>query len=244
MGHGDYGSKKLVKKASEEILEIIKPGDIVNQDLKTKWYEFWLKIGFWGIKTYQKDLFGKKSNWQDSHTMMFFNERNTFSVELPKAKFKPIQEYCLSDMSIYRCKLMEMTPEYIDSMMDTAKRMLGSDYDIGQLLDIALRQILGYSQHRKVRFFDFGKKKKVCSVGARVCYEHLYMKKIKPSLDNPPRGKWLFHSVYADKWSEKFANNYKGTDVEATAPAHFANTDYFQNEFELIAKFDNGHRTA
>jgi len=242
MGHGNYSDKKLVKKASEEILEIIKPGDVVNQDLKAKWYEFWLKIGFWGIKTYQKNMFGKSSNWHDSHTMLFFNEKNTFSVELPKATFKPIQEYCLSNMSIYRCKMVEMTTENVDSMMDAAKIMQGSDYDIGQLLDIALREILGYTQDRPLRFFDFGKKKKVCSVGARVCYEHLYIKKIKPSLDNPPPGKWLFHSVDPEKWSKDFAGSYKGTDVEATAPAHFANTDYFQNEFELIARFDNGHR--
>jgi hypothetical protein len=242
MGHGNYDDKKLVKKASEEILAVIKPGDVINQILTAKWYEFWLKIGFWAIQTYQKNLFGSNSNWYDNHTILFFDEENTFSVELPKATFIPLREYCLSNMSIYRCKLTEITSEYVDSMMVAAKKMEGTSYDLGQLLDIALRLILGYSQHRKVSVFDFGKKRKVCSVGARACYEHLYIDKIKPTLENPPRGKWLFHSANPDKWPKKFIDSYKGTDVEATAPAHFANTDYFQNEFELIARFNNGHR--
>jgi len=240
MSHGKYNDKKLVREACEAILKVVKPGDVINQVGKYYWYELFLRAGYWGIQTYQKELFGKISNWYDTHTMLFFDQWDTFSVEIPKATVKPLQNYCLSNMSIYRCKLVEMKPEYVETMMDAADKMISTDYDIGQLLDIALREILDYPQDRPLKFFDFGKKKKVCSVGIRACYEYLYMQKIKPSLNNPPQGKWLFHSANTSKWPAKFIEKYKGTDVEATAPAHFANTDYFQNEFELIARFDNG----
>lgn len=243
-----YKDKKLVKQACHDILEVIRPGDVVNQINQAKWYEFWFNVGFWGIQAYQKSLFGKKSNWYDTHTMLYFDEWATFSVEPPKALVKPLQDYCLSYMSIYRLNI-DVLPEvsafpdeYIKIMMDAADEMIGKQYDIGQLLDIAIREILGYDQSRPLKFFDFGKKLKVCSVGARVCYEYLYQKAIKPNLAEPLQGKWLFRALKEGKWSESRYKNYNGTDVEATAPGHFANSDYFRDEFKLVARFNNGKR--
>lgn len=240
----DYKDTKKVRHACEEILKVIKPGDVVNQSGHARWYEFWLHLTYWGIRRYQKSLFGKNANWRDTHTMLFFDDWDTFSVEMPKARVKPLHEYCLSDMSIYRLRLMEPAPEHIDCMMDSADKMIGTQYDIGQLLDIAIREILGYGQDRPLSIFDFGRKKKVCSVGVRVCFEYLYQNMIKPSIPDAPEGKWLFRSLNPDKWPPSEVEKYKGTDVEATSPAHYANTDYFQNEFLLIARFKNGERIS
>ena len=141
-------------------------------------------------------------------------------------------------------QLIELAPEHIDCMMDSADQMIGIRYDIGQLLDIAIRGILEYDQDRPLSIFDFGRKRKVCSVGVRVCFEYLYQKMIKPSIPDAPKGKWLFRSLNPDKWPPSEIEKYKGTNVEATAPAHFANTDYFKNEFELVAKFKDGERIS
>lgn len=240
----DYSNTAKVRHAYEEILKVIKPGDVVNQTGHARWYEIWLHFTYWAIRRYQKGLLGKNANWHDTHTMLFFDEWDTFSVELPRAKVKPLHEYCLSDMAIYRLKLIELSSENIDCMMDAADRMIGTEYDIGQLFDIALRGILGYDQDRPLSVFDFGRKRKVCSVGVRVCFEHVYQKMIKASIPDAPAGKWLFRSLNPDKWPPSEIDKYKGTDVEATAPAHFANTDYFQNEFEFVARFIDGKRIS
>lgn len=223
----------------KEILKVIKPGDVINQRGRPKFYEIHLWIAYFGIWWHQRRLFGRKSNWKDTHSMLFFNDQNTFSVELPEATMKPLKKYYKSEMSIYRFKKFELTPVDISLMKKTADEMVGENYDIGQLLDIAINSILGYAQIRKLKIFDFGRKKKVCSVGVRVLLEKL--NKIK----NPDsKIKLLFAILNGKKWNKKYIKKFKGTDVEMTSPAHFANSDFFQDEFELIAKFKNGKRIS
>lgn len=238
----NYDDPKVVKAACEEILKVIKPGDVINQVGERKWWEFWLAVTYVAIRSHQKKLFGKDSNWKDTHTMLYFDEKNTFSVELPKAILKPLHTYCLSQLSIYRLRLAELTPDFIKTLKAAAKEMEGEDYDIGQLLDIAIYGLLGYDNQRPLPIFDFGKKKKVCSVGVRTAFEYLYKKRIKKPDSRP--GKWLFYELNPDKWPSEAIQKYKGTDVEATSPAHFANSDYFCFEFELIATFENGKQVS
>lgn len=230
--------RQLADSAYESILELIKPGDVVNQVGSHKWWEIWYAIAHWGIKTYQRILFGKKSNWHDTHTMLYLDKDNTFSVELPRATMKPLREYCLSNMSIYRLRLTDLNKELTDAMKAHAEPMVGEGYDIGQLVDIAIHELLEYEDERYLRFFDFGRKKKVCSVGVRAVFEKLYQSHIKTK--ETTHEKWLFYELNPEKWSQKEIEKYRGTHVERTSPAHFANSDYFCNEFELIARFEGG----
>jgi len=225
--------------ACREILKYIKPGDVVNQTNKAKWWEIFLAIGIWGIVRYQRHLFGKKSRYHDDHNMLFLSKDQTLSVEPPKAVLKPLKKYCLTDISIYRLTKHTIDDEDIKIMQEAAKPLLGTQYDIGQLVDILINGLLGFEHQVKFRFFDFGKKKKVCSVGIRAVFEYLYQKRIKSTADNRI---WLFKKINPDYWSEHIVNNFKGVDVEATTPAHFANSEYFDNEFTLIAKFNKGKR--
>ncbi len=234
----NYTDQNLVESACREIGAVIKPGDVVNQVGHSKWWQIWYVAANKAIQWHQKRLFGKSSNWHDTHTMLYFDEDNTFSVELPKATLKPLREYCLSDLSIYRITLTKISEDHLRVMRDAANEMVGENYDIGQLLDIAINRILGFNHQRRLSIFDFGENKKVCSVGVRTVFENLYTEKIKSAQDPP--GKWLFHDLNPGKWSEKEIAKYKGTDVEATTPAHFANSEYFNSEFTLIARFRNG----
>jgi len=223
----------------EEIKSILRPGDIINQVGHPKWYEFWLSITYGFIKWHQRRLFGKHSNYRDTHTMIYFDPIQTFSVEMPKAILKPLSDYYKSDFTIYRIKNPAITSEMTWYMKEHAKKMVDRDYDVGQLLDIAVNGILGYANRRKAKIFDMGDKNKVCSVGVRVLLERLNQKhKFQTN------GKWLFHSLNPNRWSTKKIANYRGVDVEMTTPAHFANTDQFENELKLVARFNNGVRVC
>lgn len=235
-----YKNRKQVDSACEALLKVTEPGDVINQVGDHKWWQFWLAFTHGGIQRHQRKLFGRESNWKDTHTMLYFDEDNTFSVELPRATMKPLREYCLSNLIIYRLRLSQLTPEFVGCLRESATKMVGEGYDIGQLLDIAINDILGYEHQRRLRIFDFGRKKKVCSVGVRVAFESLYQKKIKTENSRP--GKWLFYELNPEKWRPKEVQEYKGTDVEATSPAHFANSDYFSGEFELIGRFEDGQQ--
>jgi hypothetical protein len=235
-----YRRHDVVNSACAAILEVIKPGDVVNQISYHKWWQLWSAIPHCAIRLHHKRLFGGDSMWRHTHTMLYLDEDNTFSVELPRATTKPLVQYCLTDLWIYRLRLAQLTPEDIETLKAAAMGLVGPDYDIGQLLDIGVSHILGYEHQRPVTFFDFGRKKKVCSVGVRIAFEQLYMRRLKTR--ESKRGKWLFHDMNPEKWPEEKVLAYKGTDVEATSPGHFANSDYFCHDFELIARFKDGKR--
>lgn len=227
-----------IRKACEAILRVIRPGDVINQYGDFQWWQVWLVIGSRAIQWYQRWLFGRHSEWRDDHTMLYFDDKNILSVELPVSSMKPLSACCLTNISIYRLSGITLAPSHIETMREASEKLLYRKYDIGQLLDIAVNGLLGYVHERRLKFFDLGKKRKVCSVGVRVVFEYLHNRKLKSAQSRP--GKWLFYSLNPDKWPPAFVKHYRGTDVEATSPAHFANSDYFRREFRLIARFEKG----
>jgi len=230
--------KNKKEKACKRILKLIKPGDVVNQKTPYKPYQILLATGIHAIRKYQRRLFGKEATWIHDHCMMFFDRAFTLSLEPPKTIKKPLEKYCLNDISIYRLTKKTLNKQDIDVLREGAEELVGTVYDVGQLLDIAINGLLGYEHTFKIKIFDFGKKKKVCSVGVRSVFEYLYQKKIKKT-DNEEET-WLFNTINPRKWPEDLVKKYQGTDVDATTPAHFANSDYFDNEFKLIARFHKG----
>ncbi|MBN2417049.1 hypothetical protein JXO52_14510 [bacterium] len=235
-----WKNKDKKEKACADILRVIRPGDVVNQANTVQWWEIFISFGIWGIRKYQRHLFGRDAETGDDHTMLFFDRDKTLSVEPPRAIFKPLEKYCLTDISIYRLQEHHVTPGDIALMNEASADLIGTDYDIGQLVDILINGLLGFEHTLKIKLFDFGNRKKVCSVGVRAVYEYLYQKRIKSGED--VRDTWLFNEINPAKWPEHVVRHYKGTDVEATTPAHFANSDYFGNEFRLVARFRNGKR--
>ncbi len=226
-----------IKKATRRILKVIRPGDVVNQKNTFPRWQIWMILPVRAIRRYQKKLFGKCSRYQDDHTMLFFDHHKTLSVEPPRALFKPLESYCRTEISIYRLRHHVFTKTDIEIMLEAARQLEGTEYDVGQLVDIALNSLLHYDHQIKVKVFDFGEEKKVCSVGVRSVYENLYQKRIKRKNDPST---WLFNKVNPKKWSAEQVKRYHGTDIEATAPAHFANSGYFGNEFRLVARFRSG----
>ena len=238
---GNYHDRQLVESACESIGKVIQPGDVVTQIGHHEWWQLPAVITHFSIQYYQRRLFGKSSNWKDTHAMLFLDAQNTFSIEMPRATLKPLKEYCLSNMSIYRLRLIELEPSHVELLQHAALEMVGEYYDIGQALDIFVNLMLGYEHKRRLKFFDMGRKKKVCSVGVRAAYEYLYqIQLLKPPM---AEGKWLFNTLDPQKWPEKLLAEFNGTDVEKTAPAHFANSELFCHEFDLVAKFNGGKQS-
>ena len=185
-----YTQRQIIESAHESILQSIKPGDVIAQIGAHKWWQLTGVLSHFAIHYYQRHLFGKNSNWHFTHAMLYLDEENTFSVELPRATMKPLREYCLSEFSIYRLRLTELTPFFIEIFRKTAMSMVGEDYDTGQALDMVINTILGYPHQRRLKLFDFGRRKKVCSVGVRVVYEYLYQSCLNTNSSDDQ--KWLF----------------------------------------------------
>ncbi|NMB76926.1 MAG: hypothetical protein GYA21_17575 [Myxococcales bacterium] len=232
---------------------VLKPGDVINIDSRARWYKFWYRIPYALIRSHQKRIFGEWSRWRDTHTMLYlgpqFGAHSTFSVEPPTARYLPLSDFCFSHLSIYRHRTFVVGPAEALIMDQACHPLAGTVYDVGQLLDIMVNRILGYPQVVHYRCFDFSRRCKVCSVGARIAYEHL--RHVLEGQGNTSLAK-LFSTVRPQgtpvgsgviRWGpdgpppSQFGS---GVDVEATAPAHFANSEYFGDEFVKAAEFDYG----
>ncbi len=229
-----------------KILPMIQPGDVINFDSTTEWYNLHIRLGYWGIRHNQKKVFGELSRWRDTHTMLYLDEEKLLSVEPPRARWAKLEDLYDDKISLWRYTKREFDDPDIDVMMDAASELIGTVYDVGQLLDIMINRLMGYPHTIQYRVFDFSKHCKVCSVGARVCYEKL-RKHLEQNGDESM--KRLFSKFKYDTWKSRpeivAANTeFRGVDVEATSPAHFANSEWFDDEFELIAEFDHGQKTS
>ena len=228
----------------EKIKPLIKPGDVINFDTKTDWYNLHLKVAYWGIRTHQRELFGLNSRWRDTHTMLYLDDEKILSVEPIHARWAKLQNFYNDRITVWRFSKRDLSPDDIKIMEQAAEPLIGTVYDVGQLLDIAINAVLGYPHVIKYRVFDFSQYCKVCSVGVRICFEHLRKTLNLYGHESFPR---LFSTFKFDTWPMRLVvaednTECKGVDVEATAPAHFANSHDFDNEFEMVAQFDNGQQ--
>jgi len=233
-------NKEKIQRAADAVLQVLQPGDVINQVNRFPWWAFHYNLAVKAIRIHQRRLFGRKSFYKDDHNMLFFDENSILSVEPPRAILKPLTHFSMTRISIYRLRIHRLDDEDIAFMRNTALQLVGEEYDVGQLLDRVVNRLLGYEWQQRIRIFDFGKKKMVCSVGVRAVFEHLYQKQLRK--EKPDQELWLFSEMNPDRWPVRKRKRFQGTDIDATTPAHFANSEYFQHEFELIARFDKGKR--
>jgi hypothetical protein len=251
------------QSVTDLIHEYAKEGDVINLDPVKP--DLIIAIGAWGIRTAQRELFGEMSNWKDDHSMIYFRNRTilnaigknekvkkilgtnrppfreVFSVEPPKATFISHDAYAGDNISVYRYTIRPLTAKDIRIMLHAALPILLTKYDYGQLLNIAVNQMLGYPFERKTSLFDFSRRRMVCSVGVAAVYQK-WRKILEATGEKvPPR---LFSRLNPAKWSKefrrKFEQNGSRWHVENTYPAHFANTDFFNNEFRLVLRIERG----
>lgn len=255
--------KKDLMQAVQIIEKFSKEGDVINIDGHTK--NIFYTIGYWGIRKAQKELYGPNSRWQDTHTMMKFNNstiskilknnekvqtilennkkpwKKVFSVEPPKATFITTEEFALEHITVYRYTKKKFYSEDIKILLEATIPILLTQYDFGQLINIAVNQILGYPYDEKVLWFDFGCKMKVCSVGVGAIIQKWRKTLEAQEKPVPPR---LFSKLNSHYWSkefiEEFTKNGSRWNIENYYPAIFANSQYYDNEFKLILEMNKG----
>ncbi len=247
-------SKKTAIENAVKIIEhTAKDGDVINVVGHAKFWDIPMKIGFAAIKKAQYELFEEPEKYgdycpnDDSHSMMFFRKKllekssyknvTTFSVEPPKAKFIPTEKYAMKDITIWRYTKKKFSKSDVEILLKAAEHIIGTKYDFGQLLDIAINQILGYPFDDKIKWFDFGNKQKVCSVGVATIFEKF--RNETKSIDR------LFSKLNFRKWSgsmiKKFYSNGGRWDIEQTYPANFSNSaTHFNTEFKLVLRMRKG----
>jgi len=164
----------------------------------------------------------------------------TFSVEPPRATFIPVDDYAMDDISIYRHTKKDITDDDIKKMLHGTLPIIDTKYDYGQLINILANQVLGYEFDEKIKMFDFGAGRKVCSVGVAAVYQYW-----RKQLENIGIEKQrLFSKLNESNWDKDFITRYnkkKRWDVENTYPCMFGVTkSHFDGEFELIAKLYKG----
>ena len=243
-------SIRLMRRSRAEALasvtKYLQPGDVINISGRSRWWKVWYHVADAGIRGNQKRIFGVQSNWHDTHSMIYLDPEHTLSVQPPRGTWRTPADYCLDRISIWRFTKHNgrFSKEEIDVMRKYADaHLIDKRYDVGQLLDILVNRILGYNGVIKFRIFDWGKNLKVCSVGVRTLFEKL--RKVLNQNGRPSYSKLFRKLNPLAPWpggvfpQSRVPDQY-GVDVEATAPAHFANSRYFDNEFELIAVFDKG----
>jgi hypothetical protein len=186
-----------------------RPGDVINtQPGRLHWLQHPLEAAAArGIQTYQKSL--GLTGWPDTHTMLYFGPLTILSVTTPEAKWERWSDVRRRRWFAYR-PAFAMTDQHLLWLFAAARAMIGTDYDEGQLLDIALNMILGYDVDVYRPVFDAGPHLRVCSVGVRTCFDHA-RKMSERAGTAPPFDGNLFMAPNGKKWH-----------VETTPPALFS----------------------
>ena len=232
-------------RAVNRIRRCLRPGDVINCKSDDPWYALLDRVAHKCIRVHQERIFGKNARTDDTHTMIYLDDRHTLSVEPPRVCWAEVFDYCLGHITIYRYVHLERILRQVgdrnwvfDMMKCAGAIMEGRKYDYGN-------HILGYPQIIRHALFDLAFRRKVCSVGVRIVFEHL-RHRLEERRPDVPMDR-LFSRINLQAWKEAgkippAPNEQTGklVDVEATAPAHFANSRFYAGEFELVAEFDRG----
>jgi hypothetical protein len=176
--------------------------------------------------------------------MLYLDDDHVFSVEPPICKYWRLADLHDQRITLWHYTKREISESDVQIMLPAADQIIDTKYDIGQLLDMMINRILHYDSFLKYKVFDAGKSRKVCSTGVRVVYEHL-----RKTLNTQTPGTMtrLFSKYKDPAWALRpnvpdMNTQKRGVDVEATAPGHFANSHFFDDEFQLIAEYNYGEQ--
>jgi hypothetical protein len=238
----------------------LKPFDVLVLMENPEWWNIPLWFGLLGIQAYQRDVFGRKSNWHTGHVELYLDPEHTLNPVPPKVKWDTLKDLEKRKFLVYRFNNFKFTDEHAKWMIRqfempvayetatdglTTSTIIGSKYDYGQILDIAVSGMLGYPN--KLALHNLDKPELiVCSVGCRLAFEHF--RKNNPTANGYDPYPKLFSTInkelfedakenecarFADEVLEDFEKSGHVT-VEASTPAHFANSQFFGNEFTCV----------
>lgn len=246
----------------EQLREHLKPGDILN------FYPFpirkfidifryaHIRLVAKAIQREARSYFGKNAEIRHFHTEIYFDPDHILNVIFPRARWDTLQETTYFNFSVYRVKNTDFTREdanymiqqleerrpYTDAKGDRYEmKVIGDRYDLGDLLDFLVNDMLGSRNHIKFRPFDFSKSEKVCSVASAIVLESLRRK-----LKSEERQSFepLFQKINEENFlkyspnGEEIVGEYKKNPsiaLDSIRPSFYANTpDFFAGELEKV----------
>ena len=244
-----------MSKQLEEARAIIKPFDVacfcnVPNNYPREWwnpmawFQFHTDKAIWdGIVSDQRNYFGNKVDVGTNHVELWQGDK-FLNAQPPTVRYTTIEEAFWDG-----CRFIIMRPTFYDFTTDDATmmkaewekvreykyedtgetksfKMIDSQYDIGQCLDIFVNGILGYPDREK--FSPFGKGTQiVCSVAVRTGFE-LY-RQIKGALLGKDPYPTLFSTIIKEKfndspWKDAILKDFENKGkvyAELTTPGHF-----------------------
>ena len=157
------------------------------------------RIVYWEIRRYQKRKYPHSSRTRAVHTMLHLGDGRFLSVEHPRAVIRRLKLQEGETFSIWRYRHDdEFTETSWQAFDEAVKEIEGTPYDYGQLMDILVHQLFGWLPD-KLKLFDFGRRRKVCSVAAHAVLVKAWQQIEETSRPERPLGKqYLEHTCPAD----------------------------------------------
>ena len=110
----------------DKLKSLLKPGDVINNDGgRFIWYQPWTGVLNWAIQQYQKDLFGKESDYAPTHTLLYFSPEQIFSMTTPKGKWETLEERCQSGFTVFHYTKHAYSERHLEIMYQTASELVG-----------------------------------------------------------------------------------------------------------------------
>ncbi len=158
-------------------LSELQPFDIVNSHyIETKWYD----VPGRSIQKYQRHKFRLLPNarWRDTHSILI-TDRSTrfFEVTSPVTRYGYLSGEWDDDKfySVSRY-VWTIPPAEQSALIEVCDHLDGTRYDYFQLLDIAIKEVIGWPYSKPLSILDLGRKRKVCSVAVISAYLNWWTK--------------------------------------------------------------------
>lgn len=197
------------------------PGDV------TSWFE---KIAITadfgpikGIIPYQKKYFPDSPYIYSSHTLINIFAGRYFEVTTPKSRYGILTDDNLDSEKVYIICMysdkMITTRQERQCFYDVFNLLNKTSYDYLQLVNMLILSFLDWPEDNYFPLLDMGKDKKVCSVGAAVCWLNYYYKFLKDTSARRPLGEY---------------------NAERVPPCLFESPGYNNGTFKIIGRLRSG----
>ena len=169
-----YGELPLLDLMDLQFGDLINttPGDIGWWPPK----EIPLRVAYEEIINYQRRSYWNRVNdyIYSVHTRIHTFQGRFFEVTSPVGQYGRLYPGELDPTKLYLvCRYRKRTikkAEERESFYRVFNELEGKPYDYGQLLAILINQVMGWNPIDYLPWFDFSRKRKVCSVAARICW--------------------------------------------------------------------------
>jgi hypothetical protein len=214
----------------------IRPGDVVNLEARAPWWALDERLALCALRARQRRLFGRLGRTRDTHSLLYLDEAHLLDVSPPRVRWSALGELGQHDLSIWRPTVLALGPAEIDQLRALLAPLVGEVFEPARLRARLTMAGLGYPFSIKPPGLAAALGAGLGAVFARAAFEHLRRQRLLACQPAPRR---LFGHFKDPTLQDRpvFAaadQLHQGVDVEATLPAHFANSLMFAEEFRLV----------